>query len=111
MSKNEPLEEILLQSDTQISETYLDPELVEKLQARLSRIEGHVRGVKRMLADKKDCESILIQTSAIKAALNQAIIKLLEGHMETCIADCVKAGNVEELDRLKKAMALVLKNS
>ena len=111
MPKNDSLEEILLQSDTQISEIYLDPELVEKLQARLSRIEGHVRGVKRMLDDKEDCESILVQTSAIKAALNQVIIKLLEGHMETCIASCVRAGDVEELDRLKKAMAIVLKNS
>jgi DNA-binding FrmR family transcriptional regulator len=111
MSKNDSLEELYLQTDTQISETYLDPELVEKLQARLSRIEGHVRGVKRMLDDKEDCESILVQTSAIKAALNQVIIKLLEGHMETCIADCVEAGETEALDRLKGALALVLKKS
>ncbi|MBI5828947.1 MAG: metal-sensitive transcriptional regulator [Chloroflexi bacterium] len=95
-----------------ISETYLDPELVENLQIRLNRIEGHVRGVKRMLADKEDCESILVQTSAIKAALNQVIIKLLEGHMETCVTDCVKAGDTDEaLERLKNAMSLVLKNA
>ena len=111
MSKEDSFEELLLQTDTQISETYLDPELVEKLQARLSRIEGHVRGVKRMLGDKEDCESILVQTSAIKAALNQVIIKLLEGHMETCIAECVAAGETEALDRLKGALAIVLKKS
>lgn len=111
MSETDPLEELLLQTDTQPSATYLDPELVTNLQARLSRIEGHVRGVKRMLADQEDCESILVQTSAIKAALNQVIIKLLEGHMETCIAECVAAGQVEELDRLKKALALVLRKS
>ncbi len=94
------------------SETYLDPERVENLKTRLNRIEGHVRGVKRMLEDKEDCESILVQTSAIKAALNQVIIKLLEGHMETCVADCVKAGDTDEaLERLKGAMSLVLKNS
>lgn len=91
--------------------TYLDPELVDRLLSRLSRIEGHVRGVKRMLADKEDCESILVQTSAIKAALNQVIIKLLEGHMETCVTDCVKAGDTDEaLHRLNAAMGLVLKN-
>ena len=95
-----------------VSQTYLDPELVENLQTRLNRIEGHVRGVKRMLEDKEDCESILVQTSAIKAALNQVIIKLLEGHMETCVTDCVKAGDTDEaLERLKTAMALVLKNA
>lgn len=92
-------------------EVYLDPELVENIQNRLSRIEGHVRGVKRMLADQEDCESILVQTSAIKAALNQVIIKLLEGHMETCVVDGVQAGDDEALDRLKRALALVLKSS
>ena len=95
-----------------VSETYLDPELVENLKTRLNRIEGHVRGVKRMLEDQEDCESILVQTSAIKAALNQVIIKLLEGNMETCVTDCVKAGDTDEaLERLKGALALVLKNS
>ena len=93
-----------------MTETYLDPELVENLQARLNRIEGHVRGIKRMLNDKEDCDSILIQLSAIKSALNQVIIKVLEGHMETCVADCVQAGDDEALDRLKSALALVLKN-
>ncbi len=95
-----------------VSETYLDSELVENLKTRLNRIEGHVRGIKRMLDDREDCESILVQTSAIKAALNQVIIKLLEGHMETCVTDCVKAGDTDEaLERLKGAMSLVLKNA
>jgi len=93
------------------SETYLDPEMVEDLQVRLNRIEGHVRGIKRMLDDKEDCESILVQTSAIKAALNQVIVKLLEGHMETCVTDCVQSGDDGALDRLKSALALVLKNA
>ena len=94
------------------TETYLDPELVENLQARLNRIEGHVRGIKRMLDDKEHCESIWIQAAAIKAAMNQVIIKLLEGHMETCVTDCVKAGDTDEaLERLKGALALVLKNA
>lgn len=92
-------------------ETYLDPELVENLQARLNRIEGHVRGIKRMLNDMEDCDSILIQLSAIKSALNQVTIKLLEGHMDTCVTACVQAGDDEALERLKSALALVLKNS
>ncbi|MER3459442.1 MAG: hypothetical protein C4309_13140 [Chloroflexota bacterium] len=93
------------------AEIYLDPELIENLQDRLSRIEGHIRGIKRMLNDKEDCEALLVQMSAVRAALNQAIIKLLEGHMETCIADCARRGDVEALERLKTALALVLKNA
>jgi len=93
------------------TETYLDPELIVNLKNRLNRIEGHVRSIKRMLDDKEDCESILIQASAVKAAMNQVLVKLLEGHMETCVSDCVKAGDVDEaLGRLKGALALVLKN-
>ncbi len=92
--------------------TYLTPEMVESLQDRLSRIEGHVRGVKRMLAEQADCDQILIQLSAIRAAVNQVTIKVLEGHMETCIHDCVVAGEgPEALEKLKSAMAQVLKNA
>jgi DNA-binding FrmR family transcriptional regulator len=91
--------------------TYLGPELVEDLQKRLNRIEGHVRGVKRMLAEQEECESILIQAAAVRAALNQVIVKLLEGHMATCVSDCVRAGDVDEaLGRLQGALSLVLKN-
>ncbi len=92
-------------------ETYLDPELAANVQARLSRIEGQVRGVKRMLDAKEECEKILVQMSSIKAALNQATIKVLEGHMDTCVTGCLRDGDEDALDRLKNAMALVLKRS
>jgi DNA-binding FrmR family transcriptional regulator len=91
---------------------YLTPELVSNLQDRLSRIEGHVRGVKRMLDEQADCDQILIQLSAIRSAVNQVTIKVLEGHMETCIHECVVAGEGSEpLEKLKSAMAHVLKNA
>jgi len=93
-------------------EVYLGPELEEDLQSRLSRIEGHIRGVKKMLAEHRDCESLLTQIAAIKAAVNQVAIKLMEGHMETCVAEDVAKGHgVQALDRLKKALSIVLKNS
>jgi DNA-binding FrmR family transcriptional regulator len=91
---------------------YLDPELVSSLQDRLSRIAGHVNAVKRMLDEQKDCDQVLIQMAAIKAALNQVIIKTLEGHIAICIqaqADEGQAG--EELESLSRALNVVLKNS
>ena len=94
------------------NEVYLDPDLEQELQNRLSRIEGHVRGIKNMLAEHKDCESLLIQTAAVKSAINQVIVKILEGHMDTCVAECVLEGDgVEALNRLRGALALVLKSS
>lgn len=101
------MEQILTKMET----TYLDPGLVKNLQTRLNRIEGHVRGVNRMLDNQEECEKILVQLSAIKAAVNQVTIKLLEGHMETCVAECTLAGDLEALGRLKRALALVLKNT
>jgi len=90
---------------------YLDPEVEEELQNRLSRIEGHVRGVKRMLAEHASCEDLLIQLSAVRAALNQATARLLENHMETCVADCVRVGQGEKaLRQLKGALTQVIKN-
>jgi DNA-binding FrmR family transcriptional regulator len=90
---------------------YLDAEVEEELQNRLSRIEGHVRGVKRMLAAHASCEDLLIQLSAVRSALNQATARLLENHMETCVADCVRLGKGEKaLRELKAALTQVIKN-
>ena len=94
-----------------LSNIYLDPQVEEELQNRLSRIEGHVRGIKRMLAEHASCEDLLIQLSAVRSAVNQATARLLENHMETCVAECVRAGQGEKaLRELKGALTQVVKN-
>ena len=94
-----------------LNNIYLDAEVEEDLQNRLSRIEGHVRGIKRMLAEHASCEDLLIQLSAVRSALNQATARLLENHMETCVAHCVRAGQGEKaLRQLKGALTQVVKN-
>ncbi len=91
--------------------TYLEPELIENLRNRLNRIEGHVRGINRMLEAQDDCDDIVVQLSAIKAAVNQVTIKLLEGHMNTCLQECAATGDVEALEHFRRSMSLVMKNS
>ncbi|MBI3485066.1 MAG: metal-sensitive transcriptional regulator [Acidobacteria bacterium] len=94
-----------------LKSVYLDPEVEEDLQNRLSRIEGHVRGVKRMLAEHSSCEDLLLQLSAVRSAINQATARLLENHMDTCVTDCVRAGEGEKaLRHLKGALSHVIKN-
>lgn len=91
--------------------SYLDSGVEKDLQNRLSRIEGHVRGIKRMLAEHASCEDLLLQLSAVRSALNQATARLLENHMETCVTDCVRAGQGEKaLHQLKGALTHVIKN-
>lgn len=94
-----------------LKDIYLDPEVEQELQNRLSRIEGHVRGIKGMLAEHASCEDLLIQLSAVRSALNQATVRLLENHLETCVADCVRGGQGEKaLRQLKGALTQVIKN-
>jgi DNA-binding FrmR family transcriptional regulator len=94
-----------------LKSVYLDPEVEEDLQNRLSRTEGHVRGIKRMLAEHASCEDLLLQLSAVRSAINQATALLLENHMDTCVTDCVRAGEGEKaLRHLKGALSHVIKN-
>ncbi len=94
-----------------LKDVYLDAAVEEELQNRLSRMEGHIRGIKRMLSEHASCEDLLIQLSAVRSALNQATARLLENHMETCVAACVRAGQGEKaLGQLKGALSHVVKN-
>lgn len=93
-------------------DVYLDPRVERSLQNRLSRLEGQVRGVKRMLDERESCDDILAQLAAVKSAVNGAARELLEGHMETCVLESVEAGRGREaFDSLKGAMARYLKHS
>jgi DNA-binding FrmR family transcriptional regulator len=60
---------------------------------RLHRIEGQVRGIERMVDEDRYCIDILTQIAAVKTALEQVGAKLLEGHVNHCIADAITAGD------------------
>ncbi len=62
---------------------------------RLSRIEGHVRGVRKMAEEERGCPDILLQIVAIRTALNKVGRIILEDHVETCLMNAVKEGKVE----------------
>ena len=64
---------------------------------RLSYIEGHLAGVKRMLEEDKYCVDILKQTFAIRRAIEKVEAMLLEGHLETCVVEGVRAGREREV--------------
>ena len=67
---------------------------------RLSRIEGQVRGIKRMVEEDYYCTDILIQVSAITAALNSFKKILLSNHIHTCVAEDIRNGKDETIDEL-----------
>ena len=67
---------------------------------RLSRIEGQVRGVKKMVEDDRYCIDIVTQVSAIQAALNSFNKVLLSNHIKSCVVDDIKKGSEETVDEL-----------
>jgi CsoR family transcriptional regulator, copper-sensing transcriptional repressor len=72
---------------------------------RLARIEGHVKSVKQMAIDDRNCPDILLQIAAIRKALDNTAKLILTDHMETCLVDAVHKGNEEEvLLDIKKAL-------
>jgi CsoR family transcriptional regulator, copper-sensing transcriptional repressor len=72
---------------------------------RLSRIEGHIRAIKRMLEEEKPCPEVLIQLAAVKAAVQKASGVVLEDHIQTCLTEAVARGTAEEeWVSLKKAL-------
>ena len=70
------------------------------LMNRLKRIEGQVRGIQGMLENDAYCTDILIQVSAVNAALNSFNKALLSNHLHTCVAENIRAGNDEVIDEL-----------
>lgn len=76
---------------------------------RLSRIEGQVRGIKVMVEEERYCVDILTQVSAIQSALNAFSKKLLKNHIETCVVDNIKEGNIEVVEELCNTVQKLLK--
>ena len=76
---------------------------------RLNRIEGQVRGVKRMLENNAYCPDIITQVSAINAALNSFNKVILADHIRTCVADDIKEGGTQKVDELLKLLPKVMK--
>jgi len=72
----------------------------KKMLHRLNRIEGQVRGVKRMVEEDAYCVDILTQVSAIQAALKAFSTELLSDHIKTCVAEDIMEGNHEVIDEL-----------
>ncbi len=81
----------------------------KSLMNRLNRIEGQVRGIKKMLENDAYCTDILTQVSAVAAALNSFNKELLSNHIHTCVAENIKSGNDEVIDELVLALQKLMK--
>ena len=76
---------------------------------RLNRIEGQVRGVKKMIESDAYCTDVLIQVSAVQAALNAFNRELLANHIHSCVANDIRQGKDETIDELVKILHKLMK--
>ena len=76
---------------------------------RLSRIEGQVRGIKKMVESDAYCTDILIQVSAVNAALNSFNKVLLANHIRSCVAQDIREGKDETIDELVDTLQKLMK--
>lgn len=63
---------------------------------RLRRIEGQVRGLQKMIEDGRYCVDILVQIAAVKSALHQVGLSILESHTRGCVADALRERDREQ---------------
>lgn len=85
------------------------PEEYTRLIHRLNRIEGQVRGIRKMVERCAYCPDILMQTAAVNAALNAFCRELLADHLRTCVADGLRDGDESVIDELTETLRKLMK--
>ena len=81
-----------------------EEQLQKDLQDRLSRIEGQVRGVARMLEGQRLCMEVLQQLASIHAALRGVTKTVLRNYLERCATDAIRSGDTAVYDELMEAI-------
>lgn len=80
-------------------------ESLRRIINRLSRIEGHVRGIKTMVQQNSPCPDVLLQIAAVRGALDRVARIVLDEHLTECIGRAAQKGNIDvEIEQLKAAL-------
>jgi DNA-binding FrmR family transcriptional regulator len=90
-----------MMTDPHLSEApVLDEEQQQAIVTRLNRIEGQIRGIRRMVQEPRLCVEILQQLSAAEAALNRISLAVFRFHVDKCVPDGIAKGEPERTKRL-----------
>ena len=76
---------------------------------RLSRAIGHLESIKKLVENGRDCSEVLIQLSAVKAAINNTGKVILQDHIQHCLVDAIESGDRKEIEELNKAIDRFIK--
>jgi len=78
---------------------------------RLKTVEGHLRGVIKMVEDDKYCIDVIRQIQAVEAALNKVSAQILENHLNSCVTTAIQGNNKTERERVLKEITEVFEMS
>lgn len=76
---------------------------------RLNRIEGQIRGIRRMVEEDDYCVDILTQVSAASCAINSFSKELLARHIKGCVAEDIRRGHEDKVDELVRMLQKMMK--
>ncbi|MCQ2788925.1 MAG: metal-sensing transcriptional repressor [bacterium] len=91
------------------NDSFRSIEYTDKLLNRLNRIEGQIRGLKKMVGNGSYCIDILTQSSAASAAINAFNKELLSQHIKTCVVNDIKKEHYEVVEELLKVIQKLMK--
>ena len=89
----------------------VDPEIKERNQKRLRRIEGQVRGLQKMVAEDRYCPEIMVQIASVHEALRAVGRELMRNHLRHCVSRAVRAGGDEAEATLDELLELIYTTS
>ena len=78
---------------------------------RLKTVEGHIRGIQRMLEEDKYCIDIIRQIQAVQSALNRVSAQILDGHLNTCLMEAIQGEDPEERKRVMSELSDVFETA
>jgi DNA-binding FrmR family transcriptional regulator len=78
---------------------------------RLKTIEGHLKGVIRMVEEDAYCIDVIRQIQAVDAALNKVSTQILESHLNSCVIEAIKGENPKEREKVLKEITEVFEMS
>ena len=81
----------------------------KKLMNRLNRLEGQVRGVRKMIENDAYCNDVLVQTAAISAAVDAFSREVLRAHLHSCVIRDIRDGRDEVVDELMETLERLMR--
>ncbi|MEX0837352.1 MAG: metal-sensitive transcriptional regulator [Gemmatimonadota bacterium] len=89
----------------------MDGKATEDIVRRLKSVEGHVRGVQRMVEEGAYCIDVVNQIVAIQRALKKVSSKVLDGHLHSCVTSAIQGDDVGERERVLSELMEVFEAS